>query len=657
MPAIGHYQVVRELARGGMGAVFHARSPEGRDVALKIILNPGARDAITRFERERRLLAQLGEAEGFVPILDAGDDRSGPFLVMPLVTGGTLRDRLENGPLPVEQAVVFMGKVARAVGKAHALGIVHRDLKPENILFTAEGEPLVADLGLAKHFRRDVDGGSQSIALSKTGEFKGTLGYMAPEQTGQARDVGPEADVFSLGAILYECVAGQAPFEGRSPSEVIAKVASGSIPDVRTLRADAPRWVSRVAVRALRREPKKRYPDATALARALEEGPVEDRRYRIRLALAAVLPLGIAAAALALSGRGRDERAPATGGAAAASTTSKSVAPTPASGPARSGPPAWYRALPERERPRLPLPRGLAFGADPGVYRNEKDESELVYVSGGPFRMGTDDDEVARAHDVVLSPFFIGRYEVTLEQFERFVAATDYKTFADQGDLGAITFAFDSNAINRAVAATFRAPDGQEPAKPRDPVAQLSWDDVQAYCVWAGLVLPTEAQWEYAAGWDPRAKEHRRFPWGNIRIEDDYPTSGKRRANVLDETFMKTFPVNGLSLFHGYDDGFVGAAPVGSFPDGISPAGCHDMCGNVREWVRDAWDPTISKSSPRDDPCREALEGDAAAVSIHVVRGGSFATSTTFAPTWNRGSAVTTFHAWDLGFRVARAGR
>src|SRR5581483_2901205 len=224
------------------------------------------KDAVTRFARERRLLEKLGEAEGFVPVIDAGEDRAGPFLVMPLMTGGTLRDRLDTGALPVREAVELVTRLASAAGKAHAAGIVHRDLKPENVLYSAQGVPLIADLGLAKHYRKDVDGASQSVALSKTGEFKGTIGYMAPEQTGAAREAGPPADVFALGAIFFECLTGEAPFEGGSISEVLAKVASDSVPAVRGLRPDAPRWVNRIIVRALRRDPAKRYPDGAALA-------------------------------------------------------------------------------------------------------------------------------------------------------------------------------------------------------------------------------------------------------------------------------------------------------------------------------------------------------------------------------------------------------
>ncbi|HZU97087.1 MAG TPA: protein kinase, partial [Planctomycetota bacterium] len=152
---IGGYEVGGVLGRGGMGTVYRARGADGREVALKVLTRTNAERA-ARFERERRLLGELTLEDGFVPLLDGGDAPEGAFLVMPLVAGGTLRDRLERGPLGLEKTLELGRAVARALARAHARGIVHRDLKPENILYTAEGKPLVADLGLGKHFDKDA---------------------------------------------------------------------------------------------------------------------------------------------------------------------------------------------------------------------------------------------------------------------------------------------------------------------------------------------------------------------------------------------------------------------------------------------------------------------------------------------------------------------
>jgi serine/threonine protein kinase/Skp family chaperone for outer membrane proteins len=265
---IGSYEVVSTLGQGGMGLVYAARSPDGRDVAVKV-LRKNEGEVLARFERERRLLASFGEADGFVPLLDAGTTPQGPYLVMPLVAGGTLRKKLEAGPLGIEETVELARSLAAALGTGHARGIVHRDMKPENILFTATGTPLIADLGLAKHFDVRAPGANQSVVLSRVGALRGTAGYMAREQMADATSVGPTADVFSLGAILYECLAGEPPFLGESFVEVLAKVSEGKFEALRGRRPDVPEWLAALVERALAPAASDRFPDGLALGDAL----------------------------------------------------------------------------------------------------------------------------------------------------------------------------------------------------------------------------------------------------------------------------------------------------------------------------------------------------------------------------------------------------
>ena len=261
---LGPYELGPEIGRGGMAVVFRARGPAGQELAIKLLTGTG-RGAADRFAREVRLLESLGEAEGFVPLLDSGDSPHGPWLVMPYLAGGTLRDRLRFGSLDLDDTIDFGRAIASALGRAHARGIVHRDLKPENVLFTAEGVPLVADLGIAKHVDSG-EGTATTPGLSRSGELRGTIGYMAPEQATSSKTVGPASDVFALGAILYECLAGAPAFPGTNPLEVLGRVATGDLEPLGARRPDAPRWLVSAVERALASDPRLRFPSGAVFA-------------------------------------------------------------------------------------------------------------------------------------------------------------------------------------------------------------------------------------------------------------------------------------------------------------------------------------------------------------------------------------------------------
>ena len=303
---VGDYETIREIGRGGVGAVFEARARDGKTVAVKL-LRAGATEATkARFEREQRLHAELGESKGFVPFIDAGDSAAGPYVVMPLLEGGTLRDRLRRGEaLPPDEAVALVEALARALGHAHARGLVHRDVKPENVLFTKEGKPLVSDLGLAKHWTDDAPGVSKSFLLTVSGDFLGTVGYASPEQLEDTSKAGPPADVFALGAILYECLTAFPAFTAENAIELIGKVQECRPESVSRMAPRTPAWLAKIVHRALARDPEKRYPDGTALARALARGPGGGRR----VGLAAALVL-VAVAAVVIIARPRPAAPP-----------------------------------------------------------------------------------------------------------------------------------------------------------------------------------------------------------------------------------------------------------------------------------------------------------------------------------------------------------
>ena len=288
---IGPYEAIEEVGRGGMSVVYRARSADGREVALKLLAGDvGDEQAL----RELRLLGSLSQADGFVPVIDSGSERGRRYMVMPFVAGGTLRERLRRGPLPVAEAAAIVERLAKAMGRAHERGIVHRDLKPENVLLDAEGTPLVSDLGLAKHFRRDLLGGSKSGSLTGHGVIAGTLGYLAPEQLEDSKEARPPADVFALGVILHELLTGKRPFEGEGLlgyAEALSK-SKGVRPS--RARPEVPRWLDTVVARAVERDEARRFADAGALALALRAGATRRRPFRLALIAAILLlvPLG-----------------------------------------------------------------------------------------------------------------------------------------------------------------------------------------------------------------------------------------------------------------------------------------------------------------------------------------------------------------------------
>ena len=264
----------------------------------------------------------------------------------------------------------------------------------------------------------------------------------------------------------------------------------------------------------------------------------------------------------------------------------------------KRGAPAWFSRIPEASRPRLPLPRGLRFGEHEREYVNARDGSVLVYVPAGTFLMGTDRGDASEqpVHEVELSAYFMGKYELTNAQFTAFVHATGYATAAEF--LGSDVFDGQTGDFEHRRAASWRRPYGDDQkAIPDEPVVHVGWTDALVYTLWAGLALPTEAQWERAAGWDAETRHACRYSWG-----DDEPGARKALVGNLADASLKAFSPR-FPVFEGYDDGFARLAPVGKFPEGRSPVGAEDMLGNVSEWCMDGAEADFYARSPRKDPC------------------------------------------------------
>jgi tetratricopeptide (TPR) repeat protein len=265
LPRIPGYAVERLLGRGGMGIVYKARQLRlNRPVALKMLIAGAYAGALerSRFQREAEAVASLRHAN-IVQIYDVGDHEGWPYFSMELLEGGSLARALAGTPQPASQAAALVTTLAEAVQAAHRGGIVHRDLKPANILLTADGTPKIADFGLARHF----DG---EPILTLSGARMGTPSYMAPEQVvGKASAIGPAADVYALGALLYEMLTGRPPFRGETPSETERQViAEEPVPPAR-LNPRVPRDLETICLKCLHKDLHRRYPDAEALAEDL----------------------------------------------------------------------------------------------------------------------------------------------------------------------------------------------------------------------------------------------------------------------------------------------------------------------------------------------------------------------------------------------------
>ena len=264
---LGNYEILEQIGCGGMGVIYRARQRHSRRiVAVKRVLSYRAdsHEALERFRREAQAVASL-DHPNILPIYEVSESEDGlPFFSMKFAENGSLQENapsLRNAP---RTCVQLMAKVARAVEYAHSRGVLHRDIKPGNILLNDRSEPLVSDFGLAKL----LDGNND---LTRSLTTFGTAGFIAPEQAGHAAvDFTPVADVYSLGAVLFNVLAGRPPFLGPNPVSVIRQASETQAPKLRSLAPSLDRDLETICARCLEREPKARYQSAGDLAADLE---------------------------------------------------------------------------------------------------------------------------------------------------------------------------------------------------------------------------------------------------------------------------------------------------------------------------------------------------------------------------------------------------
>ncbi len=276
VPAVPGYEISGELGRGGMGVVYEARHIAlNRRVALKVIRGFAGREEVARFRGEAEAVARL-QHPNIVQIYEVGEHAGLPYLALELVGGGSLAACLRRDPLAARPAAELVAILARAVQHAHSRGVVHRDLKPANILLQEDvSTPKVSDFGLAKL--------ADDPGRSRSGQVVGTPAYMAPEQaTGRGDLVGPPADVWALGAILYECLTRRPPFIGATSVETVQQVLTAEPTPPARVAPGVPRDLDTICLKCLRKEPEQRYRTAGDLAddlsRLLEGRPIHARR-------------------------------------------------------------------------------------------------------------------------------------------------------------------------------------------------------------------------------------------------------------------------------------------------------------------------------------------------------------------------------------------
>ena len=374
---VGHYELLQELGRGGMGVVYRARDLElGRDVALKTFTTwRPDREDLERFEREALALGKLASDPHVAQIHQVGSWEGRPYLVMELIEGTSLAERLRSdGPLGLEPTLELVQQVCAGLEGVHAAGVIHRDLKPGNVVVTPDGRATLIDFGLA--LVRDAR------TLTQSGDLLGTPSYMAPEQVeGDRAAIGPATDVYAVGALTYALLTGEPPFQGATVVNVLNLVLAAKPPVPSALRPELPAWVDQVVVRCLAKEPSDRYPSVGALRQALTGASPPPRRGPG--AVAGLAAIALAAAALGLwsvaPARSRDASGPdlARSSPAAPERPSPSVTSSRAVTPEPSEPPK----LPSEHAADRALAAATFLVADPR-------EDSIAGTLGEPERIG-----------------------------------------------------------------------------------------------------------------------------------------------------------------------------------------------------------------------------------------------------------------------------
>jgi formylglycine-generating enzyme required for sulfatase activity len=599
------YRIVHLLAEGPYGAVYRAWDvKEGRDFAVKEYLDPDIKTQ-QLFRAEARRLSSLSH-----PQLPAVRDHFsledvGQYLVSDYIDGVSLGDLLRQyGPLPEDLVIRWLQEGCRPLGYLHEKGALHLNVKPDNLRLTPAGDIFLVDTGLP------------GLGIST-----GTTGFAAPEQAGQM-EITPASDIYGLGATLYCLLTGDVPADAlRRQSGLV------DLRPPREVNPDVSPYLSIAAMRALDLRPDVRYESADAFARALDRsaGPLtvaETRRttrsapvappprrptrarrqieQRTIMALAALLAV-VVIAGFAINSLSRRAQLPGGSETAATATVQSQII----AALTQLAPTITPTLPPTETPPPTPAPR-----VDPGT------GARMLYVPRGVFRMGNDEGEPDErpAFIVRVDAFFIDETEVTNGQYRECVAE------------GACAPPFSEGA-------TFHPAYYGDARYDDYPVIYVTWYQAEAFCTWRDARLPTEAEWERAASFDPINLVKTQYPWGDLFDGE--------LVNYCDRNCPRD------NRDPAVNDGHQDTAPVASYPDGQSHIGTYDMAGNVMEWVADWYDPNYYAEATDINPLGP-LEGD-----TKSIRGGSWLSSAESVRTTARSHFEPLVFRANLGFRCA----
>jgi len=666
---IAHYQVIRQLGkRGGFGTVYLARDNKlKRDVAIKVIHPHLAVDSgmVKRFIREAQSMAKLNHPN-IVIVHAVEDDPRKPYIVMEYVKGKTLKDLLQYGALPIKKALPILIQMAEALDAAHEQGMVHRDVKPANVLLRDDGRVKLTDFGIVKILQ------SQDIALTPAMATVGTSRYMSPEQADFRRqgEIGFASDIYALGVVAYQMLAGQVPFSGTSNALIQEAHRSEPPPDPRSFNSQMLEPIAMVLMKVLAKDPQNRYPTASAFVMALSqaakiEGMIistgrlprydtfsedqtalstQDKQYHMAnpASLSGRLPAVpepvkppaqylrhflvisvLVLAAIIVGGIMNNlftqlpTPDPIFVEVMITGTPEPTEQPSPTATEVPPTIPPSETPLPSATLVPSALPTDTPAAAtglgDVPTELSEIDEMRLLYVAEGSFEMGSPRDigqlDEGPIHTVFLDAFWIDQTEVTNEMYVAFLNAQ-----GNQQEGGVAWLELDDeDAYIEFEDGVFKPKEGAE----QQPVSEVTWFGANAYCKWAGRRLPTEAEWEKAA----RGNQRGQYPWG-----EEQPLS---------------FRLN-------FDQQVSNRIPVGSYPQGASPYGALDMAGNVEEWVNDWFDPAYYRNSPPRNPL-----GPRQPRRDRILRGGSWYDTAYEVRSTYRNKDLPTESVDDRGFRCA----